>query len=138
MSAPINARIGWVVIGLMLWLIPPGPLFGNATDVLTYDLQQAREQLRINLVFRDRIAAEMQTLKLSKRADPATVAAYEAYLNQVQAMVAEERKTVAQLEALNAKYAARQRLCQRIPISTPNIPWTRTYRRSRSEMRWPF
>ena len=105
MSAPINARIGWVVIGLMLWLIPPGPLFGNATDVLTYDLQQAREQLRINLVFRDRIAAEMQTLKQSKRADPATVAAYEAYLNQVQAMVAEERKTVAQLEALNAKYA---------------------------------
>ena len=35
----------------------------------------------------------------------ATVAAYEAYLNQVQAMVAEERKKVAQLEALKAKYA---------------------------------
>ena len=105
MPAPINARIGWVVIGLLVWLIPPGPLFGNATDVLTYDLQQAREKLRMNLAFRDRIAAEMQTLKQSKRADPDTVAAYEAYLNQVQAMVAEERKTVAQLEALNAKYA---------------------------------
>lgn len=105
MPAPINARIGWVVIGLMVWLIPPGPLFGNATDVLTYDLEQAREKLRMNLAFRDRIAAEMQTLKQSKRADPDTVAAYEAYLNQVQAMVAEERKTVAQLEALNAKYA---------------------------------
>jgi len=105
MPAPINARIGWVVIGLMVWLIPPGPLFGNATDVLTYDLQQAREKLRMNLAFRDRIAAEMQTLKQSKRADPDTVAAYEAYLNQVQAVVAEERKTVAQLEALNAKYA---------------------------------
>ena len=105
MPAPINARIGWVVIGLLVWLIPPGPLFGNATDVLTYDLQQAREKLRMNLAFRDRIAAEMQTLKQSKRADPDTVAAYEAYLNQVQAVVAEERKTVAQLEALNAKYA---------------------------------
>ena len=93
------------MIGLMVWLIPPGPLFGNATDVLTYDLQQAREKLRMNLAFRDRIAAEMQTLKQSKRADPDTVAAYEAYLNQVQAVVAEERKTVAQLEALNAKYA---------------------------------
>ncbi|MEN8780390.1 MAG: hypothetical protein ABF292_04705 [Desulfobacterales bacterium] len=105
MPAPINARIGWVLIGLMVWLIPPGPLFGNATDVLTYDLEQAREKLRMNLAFRDRIAAEMQTLKQSKRADPDTVAAYEAYLNQVQAVVAEERKTVAQLEALNAKYA---------------------------------
>ncbi|MGD8951742.1 MAG: hypothetical protein PVI72_17895 [Desulfobacterales bacterium] len=106
MPAPINARIGWVVIGLLVWLTPPGPLFGSATDVLTYDLQQAREKLRMNLAFRDRIAAELQTLKQSKRADPDTVAAYEAYLNQVQAVVAEDRKTVAQLEALNAKYAA--------------------------------
>jgi hypothetical protein len=105
MPAPINARIGWVVIGLLVWLTPPGPLFGSATDVLTYDLQQAREKLRMNLAFRDRIAAELQTLKHSKRADPDTVAAYEAYLNQVQAVVAEESKTVAQLEALNAKYA---------------------------------
>jgi hypothetical protein len=105
MHAPIKARIGWTVIGLLVWLTPPGPLFGSATDVLTYDLQQAREKLRMNLAFRDRIAAEMQTLKQSKRADPDTVAAYEAYLNQVQAVVAEERKTVAQLEALNAKYA---------------------------------
>lgn len=105
MHAPINVRIGWVVIGLLVWLTPPDPLFGSATDVLTYDLQQAREKLRMNLAFRDRIAAEMQTLKQSKTADPDTVAAYEAYLNQVQAMVAEERKTVAQLEALNAKYA---------------------------------
>jgi hypothetical protein len=105
MPAPINSRIGWSVIGLLLWITLPGPLFGSATDVLKYDLQQARENLRTNLEFRDRIAAEMQVLKQSERADPDTIAAYEAYLNQVQAMVAEDRRTVAQLEALNSKYA---------------------------------
>ncbi len=106
MPAPFSSRIGWIVVGLLVWLTLPGPLFGSATDVLKYDLQEAREKMRTDLAFRDRIAAEMQALKQSERADPATVAAYEAYLNQVQAMLAEDRETVAQLEALNAKYAA--------------------------------
>ena len=74
--------------------------------MLTYDLEQAREKLRVNQEFKERVAADFQTLKESNNADPDTIAAYQAYLDQIQAMVAEDRKTVAQLEALNTKYSS--------------------------------
>ena len=104
MPKTLTQRIGWVAFGLLVWLTSSVPLFGSATDILKYDLQQAREKLHTNLAFRDRIATEMKTLEQSNNPDPGTVAAYRDYLDQVDAMVAEDRKSVAQLEALVAKY----------------------------------
>ena len=96
----------WVVTSLIIGLTPFNLTYGSSTDLLTYDLEQAREKLRVNQEFKERVAADLQTLKESSNADPDTIAAYQAYLNQIQAMVAEDRKTVAQLEALNTKYSS--------------------------------
>ena len=105
MAISFNIRIGWVVVGLLVWLYSTGPLFGSAAGMLKYDLQQARERVQVNLALRGRITADVMALKQSNNADPEIVSAYEAYLTQVNAMVVEDRKTVAQLEALNADYA---------------------------------
>ena len=96
----------WVVISLIIGLTPFNLTYGSSTDLLTYDLEQAREKLRVNQEFKERVAADLQTLKESSNADPDTIAAYQAYLNQIQAMVAEDRKTVTQLEALDTKYSS--------------------------------
>ncbi len=128
MSTTLTQRIGWVVVGLLLWLNPPAPLFGDATDILKYDLKQAREKLQTDLAFRDRIAAEMKSLEQSTSPDPDTVAAYKGYLDQVDAMVAEDRKKVAQLEVLIAKYAvpavslSRESNTDVQQMMDPNIP----------------
>lgn len=106
MPLPIKFNIGWLIVSLIVWLTPHGLLYGNSTDVLRFDLEQAREKLRKNQIFSERIAADLQELKQSQNADPDTIAAYQAYLDQVQAMVEEDRKTVAELEALNTKYAS--------------------------------
>ena len=97
-------RTGWIVLGLLIWLSLPGPLLGSATGILKYDLQQARERLDTNLALRDRISADLKTLRQTNTVDTDTVSAYEAYLTQVDAMVAEDRRTVAELEALKANY----------------------------------
>ena len=96
----------WVVTSLIIGLTPFNLTYGSSTDLLTYDLEQAREKLRVNQEFKERVAADLQTLKESSNADPDTIAAYQAYLNQIQAMVAEDRKTVVQLEALTTKYSS--------------------------------
>ena len=96
----------WIVISLIIVLAPLDPIYGSSTDLLTYDLEQAREKLRVNQEFKERVAADLKTLKESNNADPDTIAAYQAYFDQIQAMVAEDRKTVAQLEALSTKYSS--------------------------------
>jgi hypothetical protein len=102
---PLNVNV-WVLIGLIIGLAPFHLTYGSSTDLLTYDLEQARERLRVNQEFKERVSADLQTLKESKNADPDTIAAYEAYFDQIQAMVAEDRKTVARLESLNTKYSS--------------------------------
>jgi len=65
-------------------------------------LAQAREDLRISRETEKRIADELQQLKESGNPSAEAVRDYEAYLESVKAMTAENRKIVEQMEAVYA------------------------------------
>ncbi len=66
-------------------------------------LEEARENLRISQETEKRIAAELEQLKESGSASEEAVRDYETYLKSVEAMTAENRKIVEQMEAAYAK-----------------------------------
>lgn len=68
-------------------------------------LELARKDLRISEATEARIASGLEQLKNSGNASPETLEDYETYLGRAREMVAENRKTVQELEALHAKYA---------------------------------
>jgi len=67
-------------------------------------LESARKDLRISIATEEQIASALSKLKKSGDASSDIVEDYELYLSRVQAMVAENRKVVAKMEALNARY----------------------------------
>jgi hypothetical protein len=67
-------------------------------------LEQARKDLRISEATEARIASGLEQLKNSGKASPESLEDYETYLSRAREMVAENRKTVEELEALHAKY----------------------------------
>jgi len=71
-------------------------------------LESARKELRISIATEEQIASELAKLKKSGDASSDMVEDYELYLSRVQAMVAEHRKVVAKIEALNARYNIRK------------------------------
>jgi hypothetical protein len=79
-----------------------------AKDSADAKLAKARENLRISQKTEKRIAAELEQLKQSGSASDETIRDYETYLKSVQAMTAENRKIVAQMEAAYAKQASVQ------------------------------
>ena len=95
---------GAVIIGFLLFLSLGGSLHASSSEALQSQLIQARENLRISLATEEWIIAGLEKLKLSGTASPETIAAYETYLERVRAIVAENRQTVARLEALRARY----------------------------------
>ncbi len=66
-------------------------------------LAKARENLRISQETEKRIDNELKELKASGRASEAAIRDYETYLKSVEAMTAENRKIVEQMEAAYAK-----------------------------------
>jgi hypothetical protein len=68
-------------------------------------LELARKDLRISEATEARIVSGLEQLKNSGNASPETLEDYETYLGRAREMVAENRKTVQELEALHAKYA---------------------------------
>jgi hypothetical protein len=91
-------------------------------------LAQARENLRISRETEKRIASELTQLKASGTASDEAVKDYETYLKSVQAMTAENRKMVAQMEAAYAQQPPAQAGSQ-VPmsnapdgVSAPGIP----------------
>jgi len=64
--------------------------------------------LRISIATEEQIASELTKLKKSGDASSDMVEDYELYLSRVQAMVAENRKIVAKIEALNTRYDIRK------------------------------
>ena len=66
-------------------------------------LEKARENLRISQETERRIANELKELKVSGRASETAIKDYETYLKSVEAMTAENRKIVKQMEAAYAK-----------------------------------
>jgi hypothetical protein len=91
-------------------------------------LAQARENLRLSRETEKRIASELKQLKASGTASDETVKDYETYLKSVQAMTAENRKIVEQMEAASAQRPPAQAGSQ-VPMShgpdgmsAPGIP----------------
>jgi hypothetical protein len=84
-----------------------------------FELERAREALKISQATRDRIAGELADLKVSGKASPEVLSAYETYLARVQEMVDENQKVLAQMEAA---YSAHQTRPQTAVAGTPAMP----------------
>jgi hypothetical protein len=69
-------------------------------------LAKARDDLRVSQATEQRIASELEQLKKSGNASDEDIRNYEAYLERVQAMVAENRKTVEKMERAYAQHPA--------------------------------
>jgi hypothetical protein len=106
----------------------PGTVAAAAENSADARLAQARENLRISRETEKRIASELTQLKASGTASDEAVKDYETYLKSVQAMTAENRKMVAQMEAAYAQQPPAQAGSQ-VPmsnapdgVSAPGIP----------------
>jgi hypothetical protein len=86
---------------------------------MPFELERARETLKISQTTRDRIAGELAALKASGKASPEVLAAYETYLARVQEMVDENQKALAQMEAA---YNAHQARSQAAVAGAPAMP----------------
>jgi hypothetical protein len=84
-----------------------------------FELERARETLKISQATRDSIAGELAGLKASGKASPEVLSAYETYLARVQEMVDENQKVLAQMEAA---YSAHQARPQAAAAGTPAMP----------------
>jgi hypothetical protein len=91
-------------------------------------LAQARENLRISQETEKRIAAELEQLKKAGNASEENIGNYETYLKSVEAMTAENRKIVAQMEAVYTDNrsgrtgSARDSVAERNEMADPSIP----------------
>ena len=100
-----NSWLGYFLAGLMgLFLIIATHAISR--EMAKSKLAQARENLRISQATEKRIATELEQLKKSGNASPEVIKDYEIYLERVQAMVAENQKTVTDMEAAYSRYAA--------------------------------
>jgi hypothetical protein len=88
-----------------------------------FELERARETLKISQATRDRIAGELADLTVSSKAAPEVLSAYETYLARVQEMVDENRKVLAQMEAAYSAHQIRPQAAvagtQAMPGATP-------------------
>jgi len=92
----------------VLLLVLSTSLYAASIQKIEYALESARKDLRISIVSEERISFELEKLKKSEHVSPDIIENYNLYLIRVQAMVAENRKKVAKLEVLSAKYHARK------------------------------
>lgn len=100
-----NSLLGSFLACLMgLFLIMATPAISRETA--KSKLAQAQENLRISQANEKRIATELAQLKKSGNASPEVIKDYEIYLERVRAMVAENQKTVNDMEAAYSRYAA--------------------------------
>jgi hypothetical protein len=86
-------------------------------------LSKARDDLRVSQATEKRIAAELEALKKSGNASAEDIRNYEAYLERVQAMVAENRKMVEKMERAYAEHPEGQKTSsQSSELSGEQIP----------------
>jgi len=96
-----------IFAGILL-LVLCGNLYAATRQRIESALESARKDLRISIATEEQIASELTKLKKSGDASSDMVEDYELYLSRVQAMVAENRKIVAKIEALNTRYDIRK------------------------------
>jgi hypothetical protein len=105
----MNASKWWNVIPKTVLLIMLSTsLYAASLQKIESALESARKDLRISMAAEERISSELKKLKKSEDISPDILTDYNVYLIRVQAMVAENRKKVAKLEALSAKYNTRK------------------------------
>ena len=96
-----------VLTGILL-LVLCVSLYAATRQRIELALESARKDLRISIATEEQIASELTKLKKSWDESSDIVEDYELYLSRVQAMVAENRKLVAKMEALNTRYDTRK------------------------------
>jgi len=90
-------------------------------------LAKARDDLRVSQATEKRIAAELEKLKKSGNASAEDIRNYETYLERVQSMVAENRKTVEKMESAYAEHPPAQKASSESPkLSDQQIPEEQT------------
>jgi hypothetical protein len=105
----MNASKWWNAIPKTVLLIMLSTsLYAASLQKIESALESARKDLRISMAAEERISSELKKLKKSEDISPDILTDYNVYLIRVQAMVAENRKKVAKLEALSAKYNTRK------------------------------
>ncbi len=105
----LNASKWWkAILATVLLLVLSTSLYAASMQKIESALESARKDLRISMATEERISFELEKLKNSEHISPDIIDDYNLYLIRVQAMVAENRKTVAKMEALSAKYNTRK------------------------------
>ena len=100
----------------------------TAASAAKSSLEKARDDLRVSQATEKRIASELEQLKRSPNASAEDIRNYETYLERVQAMVAENRKTVAKMEAAYAEHSPGKEPAEKPApnelekLSNPTIP----------------
>jgi hypothetical protein len=90
-------------------------------------LAKARDDLRVSQATEKRIAAELERRKKSGNASAEDIRNHETYLERVQAMVAENRKTVKKMESAYAEHPPSQKTSSESPkLSDQQIPEEQT------------
>ena len=97
-------RLSTPILAGILLLVFSASLYAAPRQRIESALDSAYKYLRISIATEERIASDLAKLKKSGDATPDVIEDYEFYLSRVQAMVAENRKVVAKMEALNARY----------------------------------
>jgi len=92
-----------ILAGILVLVFSVSP-YAASRQRIKSALDSAYTDLRISIATEERIASDLAKLKKSGDAATGVVEDYELYLSRVQAMVAENRKVVAKMEALNARY----------------------------------
>ncbi|MBW1840683.1 MAG: hypothetical protein JRI75_02670 [Deltaproteobacteria bacterium] len=98
------SRLRTPILAGILLLVFSVSLYAASRQRVESALDSAYKDLRISIATEERIASDLTKLKKSGDASPDVIENYEFYLSRVQAMVAENRKVVAKMEALNARY----------------------------------
>lgn len=92
-----------LLAGILLLVLSTG-LYAVTRQDIGCALASARKDLRISIAMEKRITSELSKLKESGDGSPDIIEDYEFYLGRVKAMVAENRKVVAEMEELSARY----------------------------------
>lgn len=95
-----------IFTGILL-LVLSTSLYSASRQEIESAIELARKDLRISIATEERITSDLAKLNKSGHISPDITKDYDLYLIRVQAMVAENRKMVGKLEALHAKYYAR-------------------------------
>ncbi len=98
------SRLGAPILAGILLLVLSVSLYAAPQQRIESALDSAYKDLRISIATEDRIASDLAKLKKTGDVSPDVIEDYEFYLNRVQAMVAENRKVVAKMEALHGRY----------------------------------